>query len=81
MLPSESFGCAPFCGPRYNWSPAIITEEVKVVQVTSGTEYIPMIWGEKDLTDARLGNLDALQQSRTLLGFNEPNFGSQVCTR
>ncbi|CAN0438173.1 unnamed protein product [Ascophyllum nodosum] len=62
----------------YNWSPAIIPQEVKAAQITSGTEYIPMIWGEKDLTDERLSYLDSLGQCVNLLGFNEPNFGSQA---
>lgn len=65
---------------RYNWSPAIITQEVKVAQATSGTEYIPMIWGEKDTEASRLANLKALGKSSNLLGFNEPNFGAQVTT-
>ena len=63
---------------RYNWSPAIIAEEVKVAQASSGAEYIPMIWGEKDFDSSRLANLKALGKSSHLLGFNEPNFGSQV---
>lgn len=37
-----------------------------------------MIWGEKDLDSTRLANLDSLDQSSYMLGFNEPNFGSQV---
>lgn len=37
-----------------------------------------MIWGEKDLDSTRLANLDSLDQSSHMLGFNEPNFGSQV---
>lgn len=63
---------------RYNWSPAIIAQEVKVAQPTSGTEYIPMIWGQKDTESSRLANLEALGESSHLLGFNEPNFGAQV---
>ena len=63
---------------RYNWSPAIIPQEVKAAQITSGTEYVPMIWGEKDLTDARLSFLSSLGQCANLLGFNEPNFGTEV---
>lgn len=63
---------------RYNWSPAIITQEVNVAQTTSGCEYIPMVWGEKDMTDTRLSYLDSLGSASHLLGFNEPNFGAQV---
>ncbi|CAN0512617.1 unnamed protein product [Ectocarpus sp. 12 AP-2014] len=62
----------------YNWSPAIIASEVKIAQSSSGCEYIPMIWGEKDLDSTRLANLDSLDQSSHMLGFNEPNFGSQA---
>eukprot|EP00752_Nemacystus_decipiens_P009999 g8915.t1 len=69
---------APGMSWWYNWSPAIITQSVKDAMPTSGAEYIPMIWGEKDLDDLRLANLDALGESSHLLGFNEPNFGSQA---
>lgn len=30
---------------------------------------------------SRLANLNALGQSSHLLGFNEPNFGAQVCAK
>ncbi|CAM9119621.1 unnamed protein product, partial [Ectocarpus fasciculatus] len=69
---------APGMSWWYNWSPAMITSEVKVAQSASGCEYIPMIWGEKDLDSTRLANLDSLDQSSYMLGFNEPNFGSQA---
>lgn len=54
-----------------------MSSDVKAAQAASGCEYIPMIWGNKDMT--RLENLDAMDQCSSLLGFNEPNFGSQVC--
>lgn len=63
---------------RYNWSPAIIPDDIKTAQALSGCEYVPMIWGEKDMTSARLANLETLGSSSHLLGFNEPNFGAQV---
>lgn len=64
---------------RYNWAPGILDQGVAVAQATSGCEYIPMIWGEKDLTNQRLANLDVLEgQVSSLLGFNEPNFQAQV---
>ncbi|CAM9096280.1 unnamed protein product, partial [Hapterophycus canaliculatus] len=69
---------APGMSWWYNWSPAIIPEEVKIAQATSGCEYIPMIWGEKDTTSTRLANLEALSHSSHFLGFNEPNFGAQA---
>lgn len=65
-------------GYSYNWSPAIITQDVKAALQTSGVENIPMIWGEKDLDPLRLENLEVLDQASYLLGFNEPNFGAQV---
>lgn len=41
--------------------------------------YIPMIWGEGDLTEERLRELSWVGDSSPyLLGFNEPNFGGQV---
>lgn len=57
-----------------------MSQEMIKAQASSGCEYIPMLWGEKDLTETRLANLNNLGQSSHLLGFNEPNFGSQVRT-
>lgn len=37
-----------------------------------------MIWSDKDLEHLGLTELDALGKSSHLLGFNEPNFESQV---
>lgn len=62
----------------YNWSPGIMSAEVAKALATSGLEYVPMIWGEKDLDDTRLANLDAFKGAEHLLGFNEPNFNVQV---
>lgn len=40
-----------------------------------------MIWGEGDLTEERLQNLECVGDSSSyLLGFNEPNYGYQVWT-
>ncbi|CAM9758145.1 unnamed protein product [Pylaiella littoralis] len=67
---------APGMSWWYNWSPALMSSDVKAAQAASGCEYIPMIWGNKDMT--RLENLDAMDQCSSLLSFNEPNFGSQA---
>lgn len=63
---------------RYNWAPGILQGDTTAAQALAGLEYIPMLWGTKDFTEARLASLGALGQSSYLLGFNEPNFGDQV---
>ncbi|MEV4416402.1 glycoside hydrolase family protein [Catellatospora sp. NPDC049609] len=54
----------------YNWSAG----------PTSGAgtsaDFVPMIWGEKSVTDAELAR--AKRNGNVLLGFNEPDFGSQA---
>ncbi len=54
----------------YNWSTG----------PTSGAgtsaAFVPMIWGEKSVTDAELAR--AKKNGNVLLGFNEPDFGSQA---
>ncbi|CAM9199787.1 unnamed protein product [Choristocarpus tenellus] len=63
----------------YNWSPGITSVDISEVSV-HGMEYIPMIWGRKDLNkQERLENLMRLVGSTPfLLGFNEPNFKAQA---
>lgn len=52
------------------------------MSLAQGSEYVPMIWGEGDLTEARLRQLSWVgKNSSYLLGFNEPNYGSQVPSR
>lgn len=55
----------------YTWAP-----DHQGIDTPSGCEFVPMIWGEKDLTD------DALRRAKasgtTLLGFNEPDVQSQA---
>lgn len=64
---------------RYDWSPGMLDYGVLKVSMAQGSEYVPMIWGEGDLTEARLRHLSWIgKNSSYLLGFNEPNFGSQV---
>lgn len=47
--------------------------------LTQGSLYVPMIWGEGDLTEERLRDLAWVgDASPYLLGFNEPNYGEQV---
>lgn len=41
-----------------------------------GIEYIPMIWGGG--TDVSAARRDIPEQAQVLLGYNEPNFGSQA---
>jgi len=41
-----------------------------------GVEYVPMIWGAK--SDRAAAKLAIGDDARALLGFNEPNFGSQA---
>lgn len=64
---------------RYDWSPAALADGVFEASEAQNSEYLPMIWGEGDLAESRLRNLDTLgHQASYLLGFNEPNYGSQV---
>lgn len=42
------------------------------------SEYVPMIWGEGDLAEGRLLNLEQVGHTPYLMGFNEPNYGTQV---
>lgn len=64
---------------RYNWSPGDLGEGILDASLAQGSEYIPMIWGEGDLTEQRLSHLSWVSSSaQFLLGFNEPNYDSQV---
>ena len=45
--------------------------------VPSGVEFVPMIRDASDVTSANLAS--AKDSGNTLLGFNEPNLGNQVC--
>lgn len=42
----------------------------------AGVEFVPMIWGAKSVTTATLSRVRG--QGHALLGFNEPDFGSQA---
>jgi hypothetical protein len=60
----------------YNWS-TIPDEDLRDGSYrAAGVDYVPMIWGEAfDVDEA----IDAIPEGATwLLGFNEPNFGSQA---
>lgn len=64
---------------RYDWSPGVLGDGILEASLAQDSEYVPMIWGEGDLTDGRLMNLDRVgDKSRYLMGFNEPNYGTQV---
>ena len=54
----------------YNWgaSPNGVT--------APGVSYVPMIWGAASVTSATLSQVS--QEGRVLLGFNEPDLGSQA---
>jgi Glycosyl hydrolase catalytic core/F5/8 type C domain/DUF5010 C-terminal domain len=57
----------------YNWSPAP-ESAVRGVYASFGVEFVPMIWDE-----TRYGGATNIPSgTKTLLGFNEPNFFSQA---
>jgi hypothetical protein len=57
----------------YNWSPAP-EEGVRDVYASYGVEFAPMIWDE-----TRYGGASSIPAgTKTLLGFNEPNFYAQA---
>jgi len=55
----------------YTWAP-----DSGQINKPVGIEFVPMIWGAKSVNPATLSR--ARSQGRTLLGFNEPDFGSQA---
>jgi hypothetical protein len=57
----------------YNWDQRPESGAASVSQ-SLGVEFVPMIWGESHISRATATIPTGL---RTLLGFNEPNFGSQ----
>ncbi len=58
-------------GWYYNWSPGNAD-----MPAPSGVEFVPMIWGAANVTDATLKQARA--EGRVLLGFNEPDLGEQA---
>jgi hypothetical protein len=58
-------------GWYYNWAP-----DNNEVPGPAGVEYVPMIWGKADVTDATLKQ--AKSSGRELLGFNEPDMSGQA---
>lgn len=64
---------------RYDWSPGSLADGIHDASLAQNSLYVPMIWGEGDLTEGRLKDLDWVGGSSPyLLGFNEPNYGHQV---
>lgn len=64
---------------RYDWSPGQLRDGIFDASIALGAQYVPMIWGEGDLTEERLRTLaSVVSTSPYILGFNEPNFGNQV---
>ncbi|HEV7963959.1 MAG TPA: sigma-70 family RNA polymerase sigma factor [Actinoplanes sp.] len=58
-------------GWYYNWAP-----NNNDVPGPSGVEFVPMIWGKANVTDATLAQ--AKSEGKVLLGFNEPDMGGQA---
>jgi hypothetical protein len=59
----------------YNWAAKPDNADVASAHAGLGVEYVPMAWGQASLS-ALEG--DVPSDARHLLGFNEPNFGSQA---
>ncbi|MFD9326758.1 glycosyl hydrolase [Streptomyces sp. NPDC060065] len=55
----------------FNWASTTGT-----VARPNGVDYVPMIWGPGSVTDAELGQ--AAKEGKELLGFNEPDLGTQA---
>ncbi|CAM9623637.1 unnamed protein product, partial [Scytosiphon promiscuus] len=63
----------------YDWSPGSLADGIFEASQAQGSLYVPMIWGEGDLAEERLRDLAWVGASSPyLLGFNEPNYGSQA---
>lgn len=59
----------------YNWAAQPDSTAVAAAHAGLGVEYVPMVWGQKSLADFPT---QVPADARYLLGFNEPNFGSQA---
>ncbi|MCO8273101.1 sigma-70 family RNA polymerase sigma factor [Actinoplanes sp. TRM 88003] len=55
----------------YNWS-----STNRSMPGPADVEFVPMIWGQKNVTDATLA--EAKKEGDVLLGFNEPDMGGQA---
>jgi hypothetical protein len=53
----------------YNWSPSNDS-------MPADAEFVPMIWGAADVTDAKLSKVKT--EGKVLLGFNEPDMAGQA---
>lgn len=60
----------------YNWADRPDEDLRAGVYRTAGVEYVPMVWGGGFDADDVIANIPA--DTEWLLGFNEPNFGSQA---
>ena len=58
----------------YNWSGQPDSASVAAAHAGLGVEFVPMAWGQASLPDLPT---QVPPDARYLLGFNEPNFGSQ----
>ncbi|TKD12063.1 hypothetical protein E8A74_05470 [Polyangium fumosum] len=59
----------------YNWATKPDNTDVADAHAGLGVEYVPMAWGEASLVGL---SAEVPADARHLLGFNEPNFGSQA---
>ncbi|MDI1480732.1 glycoside hydrolase family protein [Polyangium sp. y55x31] len=59
----------------YNWAAKPDNADVAAAYAGLGVEYVPMAWGEASLSAL---SAEVPADARHLLGFNEPNFGSQA---
>jgi RNA polymerase sigma factor (sigma-70 family) len=58
-------------GWYYNWAP-----DNNDVPGPAGVEFVPMVWGKANVTDATLKQVRS--EGKVLLGFNEPDMGGQA---
>ena len=67
---------------RYDWSPGFLEDGILEASFLQESYYVPMIWGKSDLEEGRLLHISRVgENSSYLLGFNEPNYNSQVTQR
>src|SRR5262249_45204520 len=59
----------------YNWAAQPDNTMVASAHAGLGVEYVPMAWGEDSIASLAT---KVPADARALLGFNEPNFGSQA---
>ncbi|MDI1442508.1 glycoside hydrolase family protein [Polyangium sp. 6x1] len=73
--PADLTALSKGIGWWYNWAAKPDNAEVAAAYAGLGVEYVPMAWGEASLSGL---SAEVPPDARHLLGFNEPNFGSQA---